>query len=896
MKYLWLLLTLTGSLARAQFSAENIRLVSADTLLPGKNLAVNILIRNLPEKLSVKTALPENWKVLSENSYPLGEKGVRLFYFISPEKRALSGTYKIGFELSSEQGSVSLSTPVFLESTRELELTRLKNPEFVLEKDTLRTSYLIENRGNTVERVALHSKSSKIVGPDTLNIMPKSAVEVNLVTYIPKTSQSIWEANTDLTILPGEGKPLSAYTNTNVYSRGLKKADRFLRLPVYAGLGLLHYDANGIPVTSYQFMMNGAGYLDANKKHEINFNLRGPNQILFPAIGTYDNYSVNYKNSKHGLELSLGDYSNQVSNLLEFSRYGRGARVTTTYERTEFSVFYQNARFFRDQRNSVGGQAKFTLQNGLKIGVNLMNKQAFRKGNWFNPTLFSAVGLYDTDKLKLEAELANSVSGYGSSLGFHSQATGNFGKLSAYSTIILTGKNFYGFYNNSRQFTHGVNYNANSKLSLGLNSNLSQVNPGLDLTFFTISPYYESVMAFMTYRPLKNHTLFMNFTRQEREDRQPVSQFHYKESFVNTNYSYESHKVRVESQFRMGKAQNLQLTSEENKAKPGYELIITPSFQPVKGVWVGGYFQHQHTNKFSQNNSLENLYYYGFRLQGNFSKNFNFNLSYRNNFSPDEFYQKRSFLDAGLMYQLKETLFDFRASQNYLPGINSVNQNTLFFSFNIIQKLNLPIGKNKNIGHLSGQLKGSSGINLANQQVRMGQFVSVTDEYGRFFFSNLEPGTYHVGLDESTREAGVTTRDKLMKEVSLVADSVSNIEIQLVRTGGITGKVDFEITDKFVELRQKGEFAQTLVKLLGKESYYVTYSDKNGLFSFKDIKPGEYSITVSLLKDKESMVVQNPERSVIVQSGALTSEEFMVRSIERKVKFTDQEFKLTKNK
>lgn len=177
----------------------------------------------------------------------------------------------------------------------------------------------------------------------------------------------------------------------------------------------------------------------------------------------------------------------------------------------------------------------------------------------------------------------------------------------------------------------------------------------------------------------------------------------------------------------------------------------------MPSVWIGGYFEHQITSKYNLQNKVENLYYYGGNARVNLKSYVNLNFTYRNNFAPDEFFQKKSFMDASLEFDFKRHNLSLVSGKAFIPGVEFSNQNTSYFSVRYVLKLNIPTVKNRSIGHVKGRLLGynTSGNNLGGLLIQMGQYRSLTDENGNFAFNNILPDKYHIAIVPNEKLIGM---------------------------------------------------------------------------------------------------------------------------------------------
>lgn len=851
------------------------------------------------KEIEPRLFMPKNWEILIHKTIKIDSFSTKYFYAVSIPKNTPSGKFSIVFELSKNQ-NIFKEKSIFInvEEYKKIEITNKSKPEYVMEGDSLETEFLVQNLGNSTEIVNLSTSRGFIsIKPGSLTLAPNSSKQVFVKQKIPVTGNDFWEVSSDLKLVSITSN-MNAYevVSVPVYSNSSKKIDLYKRLPIEAGAMFMNFNLGGQSVAAYQYMISGKGYLDYSEKHHIDFTIRGPNELQFPTVGSFDQYSLNYTH-KDSTTISIGDYINRVSNLLEFSRFGRGLKFEKKYSKSSFNIFFQKARFQPAQKDAFGGNFSYFLKQNVKFSFNYINKGIFIKNNYFRTNIVGFSSEISKKNLNIETELA--LGNYRSMWDFGIQNRFNYHYKKIYfnSEFINAGKEFQGFYNNSRLLNNGINYQISKKLNIGINANYSRVNPSLDITAFNSSPISKVNMVFVSFVPNAKHLLFLNYSKQEREDRASPSSFHFKEDFGNLTYNLNKTKFIFSAQGRFGKAQNL-LAGDQNLPRKTYSTMTQPSLRIQKWVWLNGYFEHQHTNKFSNDNTIQDLIFYGGGLKINYGQKMNLNFMYRNNYAPDEFFEKRSFVDADLQFDFKRHAISINGGKAFVPFgpilPEVASQNTLFFSIKYVFKLNVPTMKNRNIGHMKGQILGlNTKLPKNGVLIQMGQYKTITDSLGNFHFSNLKPDDYYLTLPSSPDLAGLLPNIKCPIPVKITLDSTSIVKIEMVKTGGVEGKINFEISDRIKSLSNGDIVKNVIVKLYNDSESFLTQINEKGDYSFKEIKPGNWKLLAILPSNLEEFEVLEKEKNINIKSDLLLHEHFAVKSKERKIIFSDKDFKLS---
>lgn len=902
-----ILLLITGLKGYGQ-SPVTVSLANAPgTVVPGGHITLFFDVKSsssLPDSLREEIQLPEKWRLLSQRR-PIrtaGERSVRYFYVIGTPAACASGDYLVKFlvraqaPVTTSAVQASAQVPLTIGQVRNVEVFVVTQPEFIREGDTLRLTYLIRNSGNNPERMLLKSDHGKVGQPtDSLALEPGAGTNVTVSQVIPVTDNNAWQASSNLSVvLAGGAEPVYSVTSIPVFSSKVRKIDRYFRFPVEVGGAYLSYRYGGREVSAYQYQATGRGFVDQKDRHYLDFTLRGPNQFVFPAVGTYDQYSLDYVWRKR-LFISAGDYVLQLNNLMEFGRFGRGLRVEQQFRKVAYTAFYQRARFFMNQKDSFGGKFVYKINESANVGVHYASKNVFFHKERFWSHMTGLAANVHTREFTLESELsagqAIGKTDYGAFLRL--QLSKKW--ISFTSNVIYAGKHFYGFYNNSRLFNNNIGFNITRKLTIGASNNFSDVNPSLDANLYSVSPKDRSYMCYISYQPDQRNRLFLFYSKAERKDRQQPASFHYSENFSNFSYNLTSKKFTLFYQGRYGYSKN-HLAPDGNGRNESFSNLAQPAVRLFPWIWVGGYFEHQHTSKFSTSGAVENLFFYGGNARINIKRNFYASFLYRNNYAPDELYVRRSFVDASVMLDLKRHVFTLSGGRSYIPNVGNTDHNTLFFNIKYTLRLNVPLGRKKNIGTVKGKLTGF-GYRKQGNLIQLGSHKFMTDSTGMFSFDGVAPDRYYLSITQNeSGSEGVVPVLRMPMLVDVRADSLNVVEIPLTRTGGISGRIEF------LKAKQNGlssvltEKPSVLVKLSGENGSYLTELNEKGEFSFREIRPGAWEISVFIPGSQDRFVVEDSNRQLTVETDKTLDLTFRIRPNEKRIHFSERNFEVSVKK
>lgn len=892
---IYILLTFLSTKA---FSQGNVWIKSVpppDTLLPGKyfTMVYSVFVQDENvDSIRTEMILQEGWKALSTRTLIAEDRNsAKVFYTIGLKDDVRAGYYPVRFNVFINNKLRGFrKEDARVREIRKIVIEPLNVPDFIIEGQTLVIEYLVSNHGNRRENLNFETENASFEAPSTsLNLKPGETLKIKVKQTVADTDQRSWFLTSKLLVFAkGLTEPFRNFVNVPVYSSKRMKVDRYRKFPLEAGVSFMHHRIGDRSLSGYQYFVKGAGELDSKGNHIFDFKIRGPNQFLFPIMGSYDQYSFGY-NYRKNLYVSLGDYYLSFNNLMELGRFGRGAYAEAKLGKYEMKLFYQNARFFPFQKSSQGGSVTYSPNSNLKLSVSQFSKETFANKQWLNTHMLGFGLKFQNRAFATETEIAANKAFGKYDFGFFNRANAHFGRLSIDNNVVYAGKNFLGFYSNSRMFIGNANFYLNRKFSTGLNYNYILVNPNFDATVFQLSPFTTTLAGYLSYLPNKKHRLYLNYSVGDRRDRQEIATYDFNESFVNISHSRDDKNIRFFSQARIGSTRNNLLPDVDNSRKVFSTFLVQPSFR-LFNVWLGGYFERQHTSRFSELDQSQTYYYYGGNLFFNYKKEVSLSVNYRNSYAPDEMYISRSFLDTQLSIDVKQHRFVVSGGQVFLPNPEVKGQNSFFFKVSYSFRLGVPISKKKNLGKFSGRITGMTpDIRRDGMLVKIGDREVLTDHTGEFSFDNLVADKYVLTLSQTHKDMGLVSKIKFPLEVVVQADSSGFLEIPFSKTGSIVGKIEFgsSILNE--------EFPAVILKLYNEETYLVTDLKKDKSFSFKEVLPGHWKLKASIAGAGKDYIVDMEERSIIIEASKAMNVIFSIRKNDKKVQFSSQSFDIKLN-
>lgn len=893
--FIWLLVSFHNGLAQENLSIQLRHVPSS--ISPSTHFSLFFEVQSaipFTDSVCIRLALPNGWHTLivKNPQQIIGQSSARYIYTVATPHITPSGTYPITisvYQKNVEQIHKTLMIQVIQE--RKIEVTPISVPEYSLEGDSLKIEYLIQNSGNNIEKVWVEATKGKHgYKGDSLTIMPGENVRINMAQKVPVSDGNSWTISPKISVFMRDSiEPVTQILSIPVYSKKNKKNDPYLRFPLEVGAGYSRFTNSSYAVGSFQYNVKGRGFLDFKQNHYLDFVIHGPNQLNMPMVSSYSQYSLGYIYKKN-TAIQLGDYSLAFNNLMEFGRFGRGAKFDRNFTRTSFSVFYLQPRFFFNQRSTFGGKFTYKLLDKLDVSFNYLSKNVFFNNQWFWANFAGASLNLKTDALNLETEVALNLANAKVDFGAFNRLSFRYKKLQLNNNLIYAGKHFYGFFNNSWQLVNSANYYISKRLNIGIINNVTRVNPNFDILVLNTSPYYSNHMALLTYAINNKHRMMLSYNIQQKEDRQLQKQFYYRENYARLSYYINSEKFNLVYDGRYGFSENLLIHSDNHTRAKSISNLIQPQAQIFRGFWLGVFAEHQYTNKFSNDKQLVNYLFYGGSMRATANKYFDAYLMYRNSYAPDELVERRSFMDLSLNCNLGNSRLSLTGGKVFVPTYTQVNQGTLFFLLKYTLTLNTPLAKNRNLGHIRGQISGlSESVKKEGILIQLGNKKYISDKNGFFYFNDLVPDKYYLTLDKSSMSAGSVAGIKTPIEINVSADSTQLVAIPLIKSGGIEGTLNFTTTD---EEKAKKQSPVILVKIFNDTESFLTKANGKNTFSFKELKPGSWKIKAWFPDNQNQLTIENPEQSILISAGVINKMAFNVLENQRKIHFSNKSYQV----
>ncbi len=832
----------------------------------------------------VQISLPGGFKLLTNSSeissLKIGELK-KLFFTLQVEPNTAFGSYPFLIKLI-ESNTVLTEYPmrINLEKNQKIEITPIDKPYKLSQKAQEEVSFLVKNAGNDTETIELSSRSGKVLGSSKINLLPGQSKIIKTQNDLPTSNQEIRLISFDLLAkLKDIEKPFVSVFTAPIMSFATSKSDPYQRFPISASVMWNQFNSSTEKVGAFTFDISGKGFIDNKNKHLVDFIARGPNNFELPRFGNIDQYFLGYETGRWRAE--IGDKMFSISDITDNARFAKGIDLKRKVGKDEISVFYLKPRFIKTISYEFGATFTHNFNENLKSSVIYLHKNHQEKSFWRNSDFVSLKSEFEKSIFKGRGEISLSASQGVVSSGFFYNSSLELKKLRVFTNAIFTGKNYFGFYNNSLLFNNSAFYNISKKTTVGFSKNISQLNPSLDAFIYTISPYFSSNNFSINHDINKYNMLRFNFITGEREDKMEVQTYHYKERLLRYFYDLKMSQWNVRIDGDIGKTLNLLEAKDSQKYSDSYRYRGLIGYTPKRNFGASVFLEHLNTTRFSALNNQTKFWFYGINTQLNIKNSLNVNLNYRNNYTPDELYQSQSFLDASVNYRFRNQEISLMANYGYIPP--PVNDRNFFATIKYTIHLNTPIRKKKGLGRVEGKVEGvkTAGVilNLNGKQV-------MTDAEGRFAFNDLVPGKYYLGANKSTLGFGNVLDANMPYLVEIAPNEHKPIALNVINTGKVVGNVA-------LKNNESDDLEHILVEIFNDGFSKVTTTDAEGGFQFSELRAGDYQVRILSENIKKQYLIKNTNQNLKVNKGEETLFTFNIEEKKKKVNFQKEKIILT---
>ncbi|MGB2804411.1 MAG: hypothetical protein WBD64_05900 [Candidatus Zixiibacteriota bacterium] len=876
-------LSFSHGLAQDKGHGVEVRSTSPELLEiePGKIVSASFLVSNRTrdeEEFYEKLTLPVGWQEIVSDDLPFklksGEQRVRIFAFLVP-LTSPAGRYSIGYSVRSQRDYFITdedTLSVVVVPVVKLEIVVEDRPEAVIAGEAYVVKLRLLNRGNSKTDVKLRIESSPDYG---LEMEPSEAAleagEQQTIRIEVKTDEEIKQKLIQILRIQAEAEEprdtvvsVAQTVAVEIIPKVTGNLDPYHRLPIQVALIAAGQEEKG----GFQVELSGRGSLDEEGKRSIDFLFRGPDIQNKGTRGKRDEYRVSY--SRENLVLHLGDRSYSLSPLTERFRYGRGLEAKVSRGKFGYGAFYMEGRWQKPKERELGTYLAYQFNERFHVRGNFLgkSKQSSRSGSGHDDEILSILARVKPDEtvtLDLEYGVSDCErDGRLKDAAYRINLQGQADQVSYSFEKTYAGPEYFGYYHDVSYTTGTVLFPIHDRLRGNLSYRSYKNNLDLDSSRW-VANREKSYRGGVTYRFSFGTSLYFDYEGLIREDRILPADYNYEERAWKLGVGHGFGNLFVNARAERGRFDNrLLATTNDNLER--YSLYS--HFRPDPGLSLSSYARFGHS---SFTSSLERTRSFGFSTSWRIRDNIHLSLEYRKDETGSEENQKREDLFSTISCDLPNDHALVLRGQWSRYG-QEKKEFSFFATYTV--PLRIPVGKKTSIGVLRGKVYDEETLTkvpIPKVLLRIQDATAMTDENGEFIFPCLEPGTHYLRVDKNSIGLNRVASEKLPIMVEVKGGEKTEIQIGVVTSCKISGMVtvfsgkpkgefgDQTVTSgdglfvvgsgeeddsKGADVSKVRGLSNILVEVRCEEEVLRQLTDQKGRFSFEDLRPGKWTLTV----------------------------------------------------
>lgn len=856
---------------------------------PGNTTNLVLEIKNLnddPAEVSLQVLVPEGWSQLVEfSSISLQPKEVQLkiLPIFIPESAQVK---QYPLELScSDQSSgklISMITiPIQVEPRYGLDITKIRFPKYLTAGDSITSDFFIHNLSNLETKIDISILNARDISKTIIRLKSDSIAKISVPIKTDKnlkfyTSQSV----TIIAEIPAhpETKVSKSYI-FDIIPGNAELNDNYHRLPVRFSTMFVANNRWEKQIYSVMFDIQGGGKISANKDRMIEFQIRGPRSKGNPLFGINDKYYLKYSADK--TKLIIGDSNYRLSDLTESSRSGIGfgyeyhGKKSIAVGFINFPRYYPKIKFVTGAYWLQHLNKNSTLKTGVlhKVYDNLDYADLLTVSYKANPIKW----------LNLETELAGGIHNRQFNKAFKLITSVQYKTSRSYLTVIHADRDFPGYYNNTRLIVTGVSSKLTSWATVSANYNTNYSTLAID-TLFSNTPFSRNIHLMTNFKINNTSRLSLGYFSRIREARTEPVLFNYTENSARISVHNTIKKIGIDGFFEYGQVNNYLLDSESQTSN-SIQANVMIRYKIKPQVVLDGFLNFQKGNKYLSDEFQR--FIYGASFIARLNKSFKILVSYQNDYEPEQYFRDRSLMNISTSYIFKKK-HEFSLSVKYHLVKNHLNKKEFTALFRYSYSMGVRAGKLRNIGSFSGQIRNNGVESVEGIIVKLGNKYSITNENGIFEFPQVQEGNYLLMVDESNTGLNTILEEHGPYPVQIMPGQNPKIDLSLTKSARIEGRIIIqkdsnELTSGYIQTRE--EIKSLIIEAKKGDEIFRLFSNKDGVFSFYDLRPGEWEIKIYKKGLPYGYTIEKEEFSIQLSPGEVYHIQVPVIRRSIKIKF-----------
>lgn len=841
------------------------------------------------KELSLKSRfdLPAGWNLvatdLAERMY--GEDRAISLVSLYVPRTAMAGRYRVGYSVRADEDlSMADSCAIEVEvlPVVRLVLRQMETPDYVIAGDIFEAGLVLTNQGNSPAQVALRAEAAggliTSVEPAAAEIAPGEARRVNLafatdpdvrhrivqrVTVVAETADPAVRARTTLAV--------------EVIPRVSILEDPYHRAPAEVTLRYVG-EGDGARKSRLQAEVAGGGPVDLAGSGHISFHAVGPDSRGAGALGDPDEYFAAYRTGR--FEVSLGDQSFTVSQLVEPSRYGLGARAAGKTGAFEAAAYHMKTRWDEPREEQTAASVDYLWGDSGAIGVNYLAKTLIDRDH-----LIGLEGrlrpLAGTD---VEAEysrgLAGAARGQAWRLGLRAG-----GRSAQYLIrLVHADPDFPGYFSDLNFVASTLTVTPSRDLRLGLS--IRQESRNLDQNPAIGSAAQDGSLDLNAdYRLRPTTNLFVGYRFGRQRDRLDSASYNTDENLIRSSLTYRAKRWEMHAGLEAGRTRDVVLGRRGAIGRGNLSLSIRPS---DRQTYRGYLFINDNTlddqSRHTTGGTSASL-----RLRPGTS----LEASAKFDHFKHETRHDRATYRIGVGQEVHNGA-TARLEAYYGTYENGASSDRLGALLEVSVPVSVPLSRRPNVGSLKGRIyDAETGQAVPNVVLRLNGLTAVSDKNGRFAFPSVKADTYSLGVDRGTIGLDRTVAARLPVRVEVPAGGATQLELGVIRSSAVAGEIglyDFagertalsDLAGR--DLVRSSGLAGSLVELSDGEETKYTLTDSGGRFRFADLRPGTWQLKVRTEDLPENTYLESEVLELELRPGELAAAPVRVLPRQRQIR------------
>ncbi|MBN2414293.1 carboxypeptidase regulatory-like domain-containing protein [bacterium] len=875
-RYLYIALVFSAAVLSAQDRGVKVHPGQEEVIaaLPGQIITSSFIVTNNtrePIELTPVLNLPGGWQsLLEESPFELAPGAVetRLISCFIPGKTT-TGTYPLtyrveGRELPSISDEISLQ--VRIEALRKLTIQLLAAEDVTIAGRQTECLLQVGNESNLAGRVVVSAdcRSAKVVSVDPENILlePGESRQVRVLLDTDAGQKYAVKVPVQFRAEMAADPSVSASTGHlfDIIPRVTRKEDGYHRLPAELSLRGVTYSGEKSR-GALQGEISADGFLDQGERHKLLFNLRGPDIYGVSIYAQRERLFAGYEQDNG--HVYGGDRPYTLSFLTERARYGRGAEAAVSLKGWTLGGYALTSLWRKDAVHQRAAYLSYAFSERARVQGNYLDK----RGGDGEGSIVSVEG--DLEFLRnnrLHGEFASADAGGGNQEAVNLELQGELGPADYLFTLITAGREFPGYYRDTRFFSANAGVTLLKNLRIAGNMRRDRQNYAMDTTRFSAPLSYYSQFG-CTYGIGDHLTFGVDQIQSLREDRMPQPRFYYKETYTRVTAGLYYTKFSLQLRGEFGTTRNF-LTGSRNASQT---FTGSLNYRPARDIRISGFVNYFRDARYAD--GPEQRVIAGTSLAMKFTTGTSLMFTYRNNFSPENYFMDRNLFELKVRQQLFGThAFSLKARQTLLRYQDNRKDVAVIAEYTV--PMGIPLSRKQDRGGISGYvLDGMTGRPVADVVVMINGVSAVTNRRGLYRFPALKPGEYYLNVDRQQLGMYRITAEVLPRQIAIEAEKQQRFDIHVMPTSRLSGSIlQYEFTEttdlngiydvenmnnntpseKPVEEEEKEELKfepvrglpGVVVDLERGEERHRRISDRAGYFYIDDIRPGTWTLRI----------------------------------------------------